>query len=179
MSWSLGIMFVQDIYDVCLFCVQVFFLAFEMKFDMLWFSPNYHKVNACMEHPCSKACWKEICIATHIPRPPKCGKNSILNLSQNYKRGHNICLNFFVIRSKDYPSVVWNVVCPWAPKDMSNGQGITCWKKVLKYSSFSTFFSTFNYGILVACSSLPSSLALLYGSYMYMFTCDAHITSWC
>lgn len=40
-------------------------------------------------------------------------------------RGHNICLNF-VIRSKDYPSVVWNV-CPYAPKDMSNGKGITCW----------------------------------------------------
>lgn len=86
------------------------------------------------------------------------------------KRGHNICLNF-VIRSKDYPSVVWNV-CPWTPKDMSNGQGITCWKRVLKYSSLT--ISTFSYGILVACSSLPSSLALLYGSYMYI-----HVHVWC
>lgn len=127
-------------YMMCVCFVCKFFCIW----NEIWYALIFSKLpqSECMHGtPMFQSMFKINLHATHIPRPPKCGKKSILNLYQNYQN-----------RTQYMPQFCYKVqgLSKCCLKCMSLGhQGHVWWprhnmlKKGLKYSSFTTTFFHF------------------------------------
>jgi hypothetical protein len=108
---------------VCFVCK---FFAFEMKFDMLLIFSKLPQSERMHGTPTFQSRFEINLHATHIPTPPKCGKKSIFNLPQNYQNRRTQYMPQFCYKVQGLSKCCLKCMS-LRPKDMSNGQGITCW----------------------------------------------------